>query len=239
MNEYNPRPHSTLKEPPDERFMVEKGDLRDIPFVEPTSLYDRQVANVSNDGYISWKGSLYPVSMCFALRNVWVEPVFGRLLRVYDNKGVMVAQHEVRLFDKGIRPPHPEHEEINRQYMGKRDAVRSDVVRRFIEAFDDNGRVYVKILRENEEKKRQYRGKRDAVRSDVVRRFIEAFDDNGRVYVEGLREKCGPNLYWHLTEIMKYTHVFPVEEVSAVIAECIGIGSYHKSSVGRLLGTKK
>jgi len=199
MNEYNLRPHSTLKEPPDERFMVEKGDLRDIPFVEPTSLYDRQVANVSNDGYISWKGSLYPVSMCFALRNVWVEPVFGRLLRVYDNKGVMVAQHEVRLFDKGIRPPHPEHEEINRQYMGKRDAVRSD----------------------------------------VVRRFIEAFDDNGRVYVEGLREKCGPNLYWHLTEIMKYTHVFPVEEVSAVIAECIGIGSYHKSSVGRLLGTKK
>ena len=38
---------------------------------------------------------------------------------------------------------------------------------------------------------------------------------------------------------MKYTHVFPVEEVSAVIAECIGIGAYHKSSVGRLLGTKK
>lgn len=137
--------------------------------------------------------------MCFALRNVWVEPVFGRLLHVYDDKGMMVARHEVRLFDNGIRPPHPEHEEINRKYMEKRDAVRSD----------------------------------------VVRRFVEAFDDNGRVYVEGLRERFGPNLYWHLTEIMKYTHVFPVEDVSAVIAECIGIGSYHKSSVGRLLGKKK
>ena len=199
MNEYNRRPHSTLKEPPDERFLVEKADLRDIPSVEPTSLYDRPVATVSNDGYISWDGSLYPVPMRFALRTVWVEPVFGRLLRVYDDKGVMVAKHEVRLFDKGMRPLHPEHEEINRKYMEKRDAVRSD----------------------------------------VVRRFVAIFDNNGTVYVEGLREKCGPNLYWHLTEIIKYTHVFPVEDVSSVIEECIGMGSYHKNSVGRLLGKKK
>ena len=137
--------------------------------------------------------------MRFALRNVWVEPVFGRLLRVYDDTGMMVTRHEVRLFDKGIRPLHPEHEEINRQYMEKRDAVRSD----------------------------------------VVRRFVDTFNDNGMLYVEGLREKCGPNLYWHLTEIIKYTNVFPVEVVSAVIAECIGMGSYHKNSIGRLLGKKK
>ena len=137
--------------------------------------------------------------MRFALRNVWVEPVLGRLLRVYDDTGIMVTMHEVRLFDKGIRPLHPEHEEINRQYMEKRGAVRSD----------------------------------------VVKRFVDTFNDNGRIYVEGLREKCGPNLYWHLTEIIKYTHVFPVEDVSVVIEECIDIGSYHKNSVGRLLGKKK
>jgi len=118
---------------------------------------------------------------------------------VYAMAGVMVAQHEVRLDTRGIRPPHPEHEEINRQY----------------------------------------REKREAIRSEVVRRFVETFDDTGRVYIEGLRERVGPNLYWHLSEIMKYIRVYPVEDVSDVIAECISIGAYHKSSVGRLLGKRK
>lgn len=199
MNEYNLRPHSTLKEPPEERFKIERGQLRAIPTIEPTRLYGRHVVKVSNDGYISWDGGLYPVPMRLCLREVWVESVFGRLIRVYAMAGVMVAQHEVRLDTRGIRPPHPEHEEINRQY----------------------------------------REKREAIQSEVVRRFVETFDDTGRVYIEGLRQRVGPNLYWHLCEIMKYIRVYPIEDVSDVIAECISIGAYHKSSVGRLLGKRK
>lgn len=167
--------------------------------MEPTSLSRRLPANVSNDGYISWDGRLYPVPMHLCLKTVWVEPVFGRVLLVYDERGVMVVKHEVRLFDRGIRPVHPEHEEINRGY----------------------------------------REHREARRSLIVRRFVEVFNQSGRVYIEGLKDRVGPNLYWHLSEIMKYTQVYLVEDIIDVIVQCISIGAYHKSSVGRLLGKKR
>jgi transposase len=199
MHTYNARTHSTL-ESPEERFLNEKGELRDIPFVEPTCLYNRPLHKVSSDGYISWDGGLYPVPMHLCLKWVNVESIYGRLIRVYDEQGVMKAEHKVRQSrHKGIRPPHPEHEEINNRY----------------------------------------REKRDKIRSNIVKKFIEIFGDTGRHYIEGLREKTGPNLYWHLSEIIQYTSIYPVEEVSMVLSECLKIGSYHKNSVGRLLGTKK
>lgn len=198
-DKYNRRVHSTLKEIPDDRFLIERKSLMCIPTVEPTSLYNRQVRNVSSDGYISWDGGLYPAPMRLCLKTVMVEPVFGRLIRVYDERGILAAEHQVRLFDKCPRPEHPEHKEINKQFMEKRAAVRSE----------------------------------------VVSRFIEFFDDSGRVYIEGLRDSVGTNLYWHLSEIIKYTGIYSVDDVSDVIAECISIGSYHKNSIKRLLGNKK
>jgi hypothetical protein len=42
-----------------------------------------------------------------------VEAVFGKILKVYD-KGVVVMEHQKRLYDKDIRPEHPEHEGLNR-----------------------------------------------------------------------------------------------------------------------------
>lgn len=71
-----------------------------------------------------------------------------------------------------------------------------------------------------------------------MRRFLETFD-NGRLYIEGLKERTGANLYWHLSEIMKYTELYDVSEVSGVLAECIAIGAYHKNSVKRLLSVRK
>jgi len=72
-----------------------------------------------------------------------------------------------------------------------------------------------------------------------VDRFIETFDDTGRLYAEGIKERVGANLYWHLSEIMKYTELYSVSEVSDVLAECIRIGAYHKNSVKRLLSLRK
>lgn len=143
---YNKRPHSSLKESPDDRFNKEKGYLRDIPLIEPAVLYKRELKKVSNDGYISWDGGLYPVPMHLCLRDVMVEAVFGKTLKVYD-KGVVVVEHQKRLFDKDIRPEHPEHEGLNRGFVEKKDARRSEIVNRFIEAFGDKGRLYIKGLK--------------------------------------------------------------------------------------------
>lgn len=199
MEGYNMRIHSALKESPQERYLREKGHLKEIPLVEPTLIYERQIKKVSNDGYISYKGGFYPVPMRLCLREVMVEPIFGRSLRVYDENGKIAVEHQVNPFETGIRPNHPEHEEMNRRF----------------------------------------REKKEAHRSAVVNRFIETFNEIGRVYVEGLREKVGVNLYWHLTELMKYTELYSISEVSEVLSECIELGAYHKNSVQRLLGLKK
>lgn len=148
MKNYNARPHSTLKESPDERFKREKGHLHEIPSVEPTVLYEREIRKVSNDGYISWKKRLYPVPLRLSLREVMVEEVFGRLLKTYDTSGEIVAENPIRLFGDGIRPEHPEHEEINRKYREKREFKRSFLIRRFVETFNEKGEIYVEGLKE-------------------------------------------------------------------------------------------
>lgn len=199
MDSYNAREHSTLKQSPDGRFSTEKGFLHDIPFIEPTVLYEREIKKASNEGYISWAGSLYPVPMCLCLRNVIVEKIFGRRLKIYAPSGEMVAEHPIRLFDDGIRPPHPEHEQINKGY----------------------------------------RERKEARRSLLIRKFIETFHENGETYIEGLKQTVGANLYWHLEEIVRYTELYSVSEVSEVLTECTKMGAYHKNSVKRLLGERE
>ena len=144
---YNEREHSKLKESPDERFKREKEYLRKVPKVEPTSLYERPFRKVSNDGYVSFRGGLYPVPMRLCLKEVKVESVFGRLLRVYDDKGILAVEHQVNLFETGLRPEHPEHEEENRKYQERRRARKSQVVKRFVETFRENGEFYLEGLK--------------------------------------------------------------------------------------------
>ena len=53
--------------------------------------------------------------------------------------------------------------------------------------------------------------------------------------MEGLKTAVTANMYWHIEEIMKYTSVYSIADISAVLAECIELGAYHKNSVRRLL----
>jgi len=144
---YNARPHSALKESPDERFSRESKHLRALPVVEPTILYDRQIRKVSNDGYISWDGNFYPVPMDLYLTEVMVESIFGKIIKIYNTEGKVVTEHQIRLFDKGIRPEHPEHESINREYRDKKKRLRSAVIEKFICLFDIVGQQYIAGLR--------------------------------------------------------------------------------------------
>lgn len=146
-SEYNARPHSTLKEAPDERFLREKEYLRRIPMVDPAILYRKEFRQVSNDGYIPWNGKLYPVPMNLCLKKVMIDVILGKELNVYDLRGNLVARHEVRIFDNEIRPIHPEHEERNNTYMIKRKARISEITNRFVNLFKETGENYVKGLR--------------------------------------------------------------------------------------------
>jgi len=195
---YNARLHSDLNESPAERFQKEKPFLKRIPLVEPALLYDKSVRKVSNDGYVSWDGALYPVAMGYCLKDVMVEGEFGKTIKVYEMGGSLIAEHQARLVDKGIRPVHPEHEDRNEVY----------------------------------------RKKKESYRAESVRKFIETFGQTGRTYADGLKTSVTANMYWHIEEIIEYTRLYSIADVSSVLAECIEIGAYHKNSVRRLLGCR-
>lgn len=144
---YNKRVHSTLKESPNSRFEMEKEHLREIPLVDPTLLFERQLRKVTNDGYISYLGNFYPVPIGLCLRPVMVESVLGREIRIYDGKGEPVCTHRLALFEKGIRPLHPEHEEINRGYREKKQETKGAVVGKFTSTFGAVGEEYIAGLR--------------------------------------------------------------------------------------------
>jgi len=196
------RKHLRNNEPPEfkarqyNRLLEQyEGKIKRIPHVEPAILYQREIRRVSNDGYISWDGALYPVAMKYCLHQVRVEAEFGKTIKVYEMGGCLIAEHKARLFNKDIRPVHPEHEDMNTAYAEKKQAHRAL----------------------------------------SVRKFIETFKQTGQAYAEGLRASVTANLYWHIEEIMKYTEVYSISDVTAVLAECMEIGAYHKNSVKRLL----
>jgi hypothetical protein len=146
---YNARPHSSLKESPDERFAREKKHLRPIPTVDPALIYSREVRKVSNDGYISWGGHLYAVPMAFCFRDVLAEEILGSVLLIYDTSGKIIAEHPICLFDKKIRPEHPEHAPVNEACLQKKESYRAGLIKTFLERFPDQGEVYVAGLRKN------------------------------------------------------------------------------------------
>lgn len=147
---YNQRVHSSLGESPEERFLRERGCLRSIPLVEPSVLYDRESRRVSNDGYVRYGGGYYPVPMGLCLREVWVEDVMGRVLRIYDESGRLVSEQAVHLFEDGRRPEHPDHEVMNERYRDRRRGFRSALVGRFMELFGALGEQFILGLRERE-----------------------------------------------------------------------------------------
>jgi hypothetical protein len=118
-----------------------------LSIVEPTVLYSREPKKVSNDGYISCAGNLYPVPMRLCLKTVWVESLYGRRFRVYDEKGVPVSEQEFSLQKQKERPSHPEHEEINKSYQEKKVMVRSTLVEKFTASFGETGYLYLRGLK--------------------------------------------------------------------------------------------
>lgn len=147
---YNLRPHSGLGEPPRVRFEREKTHLLPVCKVEPEMLYDRDVRRVSNDGFISYRGGYYPISMRLCLREVWVECISGRILRAYQPDGELISEQEIRLQEDGIKPEHPEHAAMNCAFQEKKNRRRSAVAKKFSDIFGDTGDRFMLRLQERE-----------------------------------------------------------------------------------------
>ncbi len=141
----NERLHATTREIPAERFERERPHLRPLPALDPRLLYPREPRGVNHEGYLFWDGSAYPVPMALALTPVLVEPFFGRMLKVFDEKGHEAATIQLSLTPGG-RPVHPEHEEMNRHYRERKEAKKSAIVRAFTATFPEHA-AYVEAMR--------------------------------------------------------------------------------------------
>jgi len=146
-DDYNKRQHSRLKAAPDELFEQEKEYLKSFVPADPAHLFSRELRKVSSDGYISYDGVFYPVPMHLCLKNVWVEAVYGRKLKIYDEAGTQVLEQEICPWNKGKTIPHPEHEEINGVYRKKKEQFRSHLVARFEASFGEAGRIFCNGLK--------------------------------------------------------------------------------------------
>ncbi len=73
------------------------------------------------------------------------------------------------------------------------------------------------------------------IRSERVKRFIEVFGDTGKKFYEGLKRTAGPNVYWHLDEILSYCDLYETEDITKALLECLEAGSFHKDSIFRIL----
>lgn len=148
-DEYNQRPHSKLGRPPDQMFEEEKEYLLKIPSIEPALLQCKEPRKVSNDGYISHNGNLYPVPMRCCTKTVWIEIIYGRRMKIYDEAGLLLNELDLYLEKQAARPVHPEHEAINLQYQERKTGIRSALAGKFVNTFGEIGEMYLKGLRQN------------------------------------------------------------------------------------------
>jgi hypothetical protein len=111
-------------------------------------LQHKEPRKVSNDGYISHDGNLYPVPMRYCAGRVWIENIYGRRLKVYDEAGTLLAEFDLELQKQTVRPLHPEHETINRHYQEKKLKARSALAEKFTSAFGEDGQRYLAGLRD-------------------------------------------------------------------------------------------
>ena len=145
---YNKREHSTLKRPPNEMFEEEKQHLIRIPVIEPRIIFGMDLRKITSDGYVSWDGTLYPVPLKYCLQNVLIEPVFGRMVKIYNEKGIFIAEYNKNLFGSK-RPVHPEHIKFNEECILRKEYKRSKLLNKFIGLVGETGNVFIEGLEKN------------------------------------------------------------------------------------------
>lgn len=146
---HNNKELSNLKESPEQRFHIEQANLYPMPVVEPSSILKKELRQVSYDGYISCFGCFYPVPMQYCNQNILIESVYGRKLNIYNLSGELIKSLN-RGFDKGIKPGHPEHKDLNSVYWEKKQSKRSQIIKKFIETFGDEGQIFLKNIKQKD-----------------------------------------------------------------------------------------
>jgi hypothetical protein len=131
MEQYNVRPHSTTGQPPVQLWPQE--NLRPLQ-ADITLSFQKESRKVSWDGYVHVDSNRYPVTLAMAGKKVWIERVLGRWLDILDADLKLLVRFEL-LRERKVTLPHPEHADLAREFLDRKEQRRLQVKVVFQETF--------------------------------------------------------------------------------------------------------
>jgi Transposase and inactivated derivatives len=115
----NERVHGTHGEIVRDRYVQEEPQLGRV---DGRALYDtdyRSIRRVGRDGRLSYRGTLYQVSLAHALSEVEVAESLEGKLTIHSKEGLVLRAHPVEISEGIVRPQVPREERGTQQEDGK------------------------------------------------------------------------------------------------------------------------
>lgn len=145
MEPYNARPHSTTGLAPVQLWPQE--NLRPLQTDIPLS-FQKESRKASWDGYVHVDSNRYPVPLAIAGKKVWIERVLGRWLDILDADLKLLARYEL-LRERQVSLPHPEHANLAREFLDRKEQRRLQVKVVFQETFPDLAPDFIRLAEQS------------------------------------------------------------------------------------------
>jgi len=124
--------HSTISLRPIDRFLKESSfliPLPETPFISTKEIFRK----VTSDCLISYDGNRYSVPWPYAGKHVWIRVSQGRYLKVFSQKGVLIATHTISE-NKGMSIIDQKHYEGLRKRLPRTKKLLEEA---FLEKFSE------------------------------------------------------------------------------------------------------
>jgi hypothetical protein len=145
MEQYNARPHSTTGLAPVQLWPQE--NLRPLQSDIPLS-FQKESRKASWDGYVHVDSNRYPVPLAMAGRKVWIERVLGRWLDILDANLKLLARYEL-LRERQVTLPHPEHTDLSREFLERKEQRRLQVKMVFQDTFPGLAPDFIRLAEQS------------------------------------------------------------------------------------------
>ena len=140
--DYNQKPHSTLKQKPDDLFWEEIPELRELP---TPYQFPFEIRKVRFDGYVHYGGFVHVLPMEYSGKEVWVKSRFGYEFQFFNQKNELITKSYSQA---KIPPLHPEHETLNKAFQKKKRERRNYHQKLLIETYGRTGYLFTKGVKE-------------------------------------------------------------------------------------------
>jgi len=93
-DKWNKKKHTGINDIPYQRYISEKEYLKGLPLKRYLGI-EVVWKKVSNDCLISYGGNKYSVPYVYAFNHVWVREKLGNQVKIYSQKGKLIAKHQI------------------------------------------------------------------------------------------------------------------------------------------------